>query len=132
MLKKEAETNWKRTALNQSVEYFENEGVRAEFMKNALSQFCSGNTAQLSNATLTVNYETDLFSKQYAQNYDKAKEEYLNDQRAKGTLSAVFMDENERKAVYKSAAQKTQEYEQRVSQWAAAHNPVNAATPSFS
>merc|ERR1711997_1412437 len=132
MLKKEAETNWRRQAMNESVEYFEDKSVRDEFMKNALAQFCSGNTAQLSNSTLTVEYETDLFSKQYAANYDKARKEYLNDQKAKGTLSAVFLDENERKAAYKSASEKAQEYEQRVSQWAASHNPVNVATPAFS
>jgi len=132
MLKKEAETNWKRSALNESVEYFENDGVRDEFMRNALNQFCSGNTAQLSNSTLTVNYETDLFEKEYSKNYERAKQEYMNEQREKGTLSAVFMDENERKSQYKSADEKVQEYEQKVSQWAATHNPVNAATPSFS
>merc|ERR1711933_496760 len=61
LVKKEAETNWKRTALSETVEYFENDAVRNDFMRDALSQFCSGNTAQLSNSTLTVNYETDLF-----------------------------------------------------------------------
>jgi len=132
MLKKEAETNWRRQAMNESVEYFEEQSVRDEFMKNALAQFCSGNTAQLSNSTLTVEYETDLFSKQYAANYSKAKNDYLNDQKAKGTLNAVFMDESERKAAYKSASEKAQEYESKVSAWAAKHNPVAAPIPSFS
>merc|ERR1712241_315995 len=112
--------------------YFENESVREDFMKNALAQFCSGNTAQLSNSTLTVEYETDLFSKQYAANYDKAKQDYLNDQKAKGTLNAVFLNESERKAAYKSASEKAQEYESKVSAWAAKHNPVAAPIPSFS
>merc|ERR1712008_473817 len=106
MLKKEAETNWRRAAMSETEGYFENESVREEFMKNALAQFCSGNTAQLSNSTLTVGYETDLFSQQYAVNFDKAKQDYLNDQKAKGTLSAVFLDASERKPAQRSASEK--------------------------
>eukprot|EP01084_Bolivina_argentea_P056759 103829_1 len=131
MTRKEAETQWKRAALQEAVDYFEDDRVRESFMRDALSQFCSGNTAALSNTTTTVNYETDIFSSRYASSLQNVKAEYLNDQRAKGTLSAVFLDEAERNSIQKTSQQKQEDYEQRVSEWAASHSPVNAPTPSF-
>ncbi len=56
-MKKEAETQWRRKALQETVDYFDNESIRKDFMRDALTQFCSGNTAVISNTT--VHYKTD-------------------------------------------------------------------------
>ncbi len=56
MMKKEAENQWKRRALDETVNYFDNDAVRAGFMRDALTQFCSGNVAVISNTNATVNY----------------------------------------------------------------------------
>ena len=132
MTKKAAEDQWKRAALEQTVDYFEDEQVRRDFMREALSQFCSGNIAKITNTSATVRFESDVFSTEYKSNYDRARQEFLNEQREKGTLSPVFMVESERANQYRSSSEKASEYESRVAEWAAAHNPVNATTPSFS
>eukprot|EP01083_Nonionella_stella_P195492 720133_1 len=88
MVKKEAENQWKRRALDETVNYFDNDTVRADFMRDVLTQFCSGNVAVISNTNATVNYETDLFKKQYDMKFNEAKNEYLNEQKEKGLLSA--------------------------------------------
>merc|ERR1740129_1459699 len=130
--KKAAEDTWKRTAMTQTVDYFENGQVRADFMKDALAQFCAGDTAKISNSAQSTAFSTDIFAAQYKANFEGANQTYLSEQRAKGALSPVFMDEAERRAQFQSAADKAQEYERRVSEWAATHNAVNAASPSFS
>eukprot|EP00485_Elphidium_margaritaceum_P016489 CAMPEP_0202726802 /NCGR_PEP_ID=MMETSP1385-20130828/184798_1 /ASSEMBLY_ACC=CAM_ASM_000861 /TAXON_ID=933848 /ORGANISM="Elphidium margaritaceum" /LENGTH=455 /DNA_ID=CAMNT_0049393031 /DNA_START=20 /DNA_END=1387 /DNA_ORIENTATION=- len=129
--RKDAETQWKRSALQQSVEYFDDENVRREFMKEALAQFCSGDTAKLSNSAVTVAFQTDAFKEQYQSNYNNAKQNYLSEQRAKGSLSPVFMDESERAALSKSAPEKAEAYEEKIRQWASGRNAVNAQIPSF-
>merc|ERR1719419_2119817 len=96
MTRKTAEDQWKRTALQETVDYFEDESVRRDFMRDALAQFCAGDTAKISNSASTVGYETDMFASQYKSNYEGAKQKYLADQRSKGTLSPVFMDRSER------------------------------------
>eukprot|EP01084_Bolivina_argentea_P298996 515370_1 len=132
MVKKEAENQWKRRALDETVNYFDNDTVRADFMRDVLTQFCSGNVAVISNTNATVNYETDLFKKQYDMKFNEAKNEYLNEQKEKGILSAVFMDENERQTKYKSVNEKEQEYMEKVNQWSSTRNNVNTPMPSFS
>jgi len=130
MTRKTAEDQWKRTALQETVDYFEDESVRRDFMRDALAQFCAGDTAKISNSASTVGYETDMFASQYKSNYEGAKQKYLADQRSKGTLSPVFMDRSERGGA--SASEKASVYEQKVSEWASTHNPVQAPTPAFS
>jgi len=130
--KKAAEDQWKRSALQETVDYFEGEQVRADFMRDALAQFCAGDTAKISNSAQSKEFETDIFATQYKANFEGARQKYLSEQRAKGALSPVFMDEAERSAQFQSAADKAQEYERRVNEWAATHNAVNAPTPSFS
>merc|ERR1712244_160832 len=93
MTRKTAEDQWKRTALQETVDYFEDESVRRDFMRDALAQFCAGDTAKISNSASTVGYETDMFA---------------------------------------SASEKASVYEQKVSEWASTHNPVQAPTPAFS
>lgn len=132
MTKKTAEDQWKRSALEQTVDYFEDEGVRQDFMRQALSQFCSGDVAKITNTTATVGFETDAFGTQYKSNFDRAREEFLNEQRQKGTLSPVFMDESERRNRAKSSSDKAAEYDSRISEWSSGRNSVNAPTPSFS
>jgi len=130
MTRKAAEDQWKRSALQETVDYFEDESVRRDFMRDALAQFCSGDTAKISNTASSVEYQSDIFSTQYKSNYDGAKQKYLSEQRSKGTLSPVFMDASERSG--KSASEKADIYEQKVSEWASIHNPVSAPTPAFS
>ena len=101
-------------------------------MRDALTQFCSGDIAKITNSTATVNYQSDIFESQYKSNYDKARENFLNEQKAKGTLSPVFMDQSERSSQFMSISEKESIYESKVNQWAEKHNPVNAPTPSFS
>merc|ERR1719187_2426395 len=96
MTKKTAEDQWKRTALQETVDYFEDENVRRDFMRDALAQFCAGDTAKISNNASSVEYETDIFASRYKSNYQGAKQQYLADQRSKGTLSPVFMEPSER------------------------------------
>merc|ERR1719378_1293104 len=98
MTRKTAEDQWKRTALQETVDYFEDESVRRDFMRDALAQFCAGDTAKISNNASSVEYESDIFASQYKSNYEGAKQKYLADQRSKGTLSPVFMDASERQA----------------------------------
>eukprot|EP00484_Ammonia_sp_Unknown_P026457 CAMPEP_0197028190 /NCGR_PEP_ID=MMETSP1384-20130603/7935_1 /TAXON_ID=29189 /ORGANISM="Ammonia sp." /LENGTH=448 /DNA_ID=CAMNT_0042457155 /DNA_START=20 /DNA_END=1366 /DNA_ORIENTATION=- len=130
MTKKEAENAWRRSALQQTLEYFEQDSVRNDFMSQALQQFCAGDTAKISNQAATIGYETNVFDEQYKSNYERSRNEYLSEQRGKGTLSPVFVDASERQ--FKSAQEKAQEYEQKVQDWASSHNPVNAPTPAFS
>ena len=130
--RKAAEEQWKRTALQQTVEYFEGGQVRQDFMKEALSQFCAGDTAKISNSAQSIVLSTDMFATQYKANFEGVRQAYLAEQKAKGALSPVFMDEAERRAQHQSAADKAHEYERRVNDWASTHNAVNAATPSFS
>merc|ERR1712141_368380 len=59
MTRKTAEDQWKRSALQETVDYFEDESVRRDFMRDALAQFCAGDTAKISNSASTVGYETD-------------------------------------------------------------------------
>mmetsp|Transcript_3417 Transcript_3417/g.2917 ORF Transcript_3417/g.2917 Transcript_3417/m.2917 type:complete len:176 (-) Transcript_3417:324-851(-) len=132
MTRKTAEDQWKRAALDSTVDYFDDAQVRQDFMRQALSQFCSGDVAKITNTTATVEFETDAFSTQYRSNYDRVRQEFLNEQRQKGTLSPVFMEDSERSSQVRSASEKSAEYESRVSEWASAHNTVNAPTPSFS
>merc|ERR1711994_1146375 len=130
--KKAAEDAWKRTAMAQTVDYFEGDQVRKDFMRDALAQFCSGDTAKISNSAQSTAFETNVFSEQYKANFEGARQTYLSEQRAKGSLRPVFMDEAERRAQFQSAADKEQEYERRVNEWAQTHNAVNAPTPAFS
>jgi len=129
MTRKAAEDQWKRAALQQTVDYFDDEAVRREFMRDALAQFCAADTARISNTASSVEYKSDIFGLQYQANFDAAKRKYLEDQRSKGTLSPVFMDATEKAA--KSASEKAEVYGQKVSEWAATHNAVNAPTPAF-
>merc|ERR1712083_747181 len=92
MVKKTAEDQWKRTALQETVDYFDDESVRRDFMRDALAQFCSGDTAKISNMASSVEYKSDIFA-------------------------------SERSG--KAASEKADIYEQKVSEWASIHNPVN-------
>merc|ERR1719378_773668 len=74
MTRKTAEDQWKRTALQETVDYFEDENVRRDFMRDALAQFCAGDTAKISNNASSVEYESDIFSTQYKSNYEGAKQ----------------------------------------------------------
>merc|ERR1712083_1009559 len=130
MVRKTAEDQWKRTALQESVDYFDDDNVRKEFMRDALAQFCAGDTAKIGMSASTVEYKSDIFSSQYQSNFEAAKQKYLADQKAKGTLSPVFMDAAEQTG--KSASEKAEMYEQKVSEWASTRNPVHAPTPAFS
>merc|ERR1712130_541202 len=62
MVRKTAEDQWKRTALQESVDYFDDENVRREFMRDALAQFCAGDTAKIGMSASTVEYKSDIFS----------------------------------------------------------------------
>jgi len=130
--KKAAEDAWKRSAMAQTVGYFEDGQVRKDFMAEALSQFCAGDTAKIGKSAGTAAMSSGIFGEQYKANFEGAKTTYLSEQRAKGSLSPVFMDEAERRAQFQSSADKTTEYERRVNEWADSHNAVNAPTPSFS
>lgn len=130
MVKKTAEDQWKRTALQETVDYFDDDNVRRDFMRDALTQFCTGDTAKISNMASSVEYKSDIFASQYRANFDGAKENYLADQRAKGTLSPVFVDAAQRSG--KAASEKAEIYEQKVAEWASSHNPVTMPTPAFS
>eukprot|EP00483_Globobulimina_turgida_P000096 UN00096 len=67
--KKEAENQWKRKALQETVDYFDNESIRNDFMRDALGQFCSDNTAVISNTNATVHYKSDIFESKYNVKY---------------------------------------------------------------
>eukprot|EP00483_Globobulimina_turgida_P009422 UN09441 len=129
--KKEAENQWKRKALQETVDFFDNDAIRSDFMKDALTQFCSDNNAAISNTNATVHFKSDIFESKYNVKYNEAQNDYLNEQRNKGILSAVFMDKNERMENYKSIQEKEETYLQKVNVWASSRNSVNTSVPSF-
>jgi len=130
--RREAENTWKRLTLERTLKYFENEGVKNEFMKDALKQFSAGDNAKLGTASNNVTMQSNVFVEQYKKFYEEVKDEWLNDQKQRGSLSWIFVPENERQGKYSDPNQKFQEYNRRIQQWESTHNKVDVPAPSFS
>jgi len=131
-IKKDAESGWQRDALEQTLNYFDDSKVKQEFMKEAINAFCQPNVASLkASNTQGQSASVDLFKAKYDQFYQSSKATYLKDKKANGSLSWVFIDQNERSKLRMSEKDKESAFTKKIKEWEQSHNPVNAQIPSF-
>lgn len=131
-VKAAAETTFKKDALEATEAYFENDQVKSDFTAEALKQFLAGDTAKLDKSKILVQMESDLFTREYSKNLAKARQDYINENENKGTLSWVFKSEDEINSNRMSKDEKEREYTKKLNEWESTRNSVNAPIPAFS
>ena len=71
-IKREAESQWKRDALQAALHHCESDKVKQDFTKQAIADFCKGDTAKIQGST-EITPNTSVFESAYQTNFANAQ-----------------------------------------------------------